>query len=80
MTEHTITIEATRVFRGDVEPEESEFLAHDGMRRDILGREYDRQGVEMAFYKEVRRTYECSCGERFRKPETAREHLQEVIE
>lgn len=75
-SEHIVTVEATRVFSGDVEPGEAELLTYDGTSRDILGREYDNQGVPMAFDTETKRTYECSCGRRFRKPETAREHLE----
>lgn len=75
-TEHVVTVEATRVFRGSVEPVEAELLTQDGTRRDILGREYNRQGVPMDLHTEVKRTFECTCGQRFRKGETAREHLE----
>lgn len=75
--EHIITVESTQVYRGNVTPGLAEFLTNDGKRLDrTTGRERSGEGVELEFHREVKRTYECSCGRRFRKPETAREHLE----
>lgn len=77
-TEHVITVESTRVYRGSVTPAMAEFLTMDGTRRNIHGTEFTGQGPGLDLYKEIKCTYECSCGQRFRKGKTAREHLEEV--
>lgn len=74
--EHVITVEATRVFRGSVDVEGAERLTQDATTRNIYGTEYERVGVPMELAKETKRTYECSCGQRFRKGSTARKHLE----
>lgn len=77
-TEHAVTVESTQVYRGEVTPERAEFLTNDGQRFDrLIGKQRQGEGVELEIHKEIKRTYECSCGRRFRKPETAREHLEE---
>lgn len=76
-TEHIITVEATRVFRGSVNPEMAEHLTQDGVSRNILGTEFGGQGVPMELHDEIKRTFECSCGKKFRKGKTARNHLEQ---
>ena len=77
--DHVITVESTQVYRGDVPPNQAPFLTSDGERFSrTMQRKVERQGVELEFQKETKRTYECSCGRRFRKPETARAHLEET--
>lgn len=77
-TEHLMTVESTQIFHGQVEPSQAELLTSDGTSIDAYGRERTNEGVELDFHDEVKLTFECTCGDRFRKPETAREHLEDV--
>lgn len=75
-----MTVESTQVFRGSVTPEMAEFLTHDGESLDRgMGQIRAGHGVAMQFHEEKTRTFECCCGRSFRKPETAREHLEEAM-
>ena len=69
--EHIVDVESTQVFRGSVSPANAELLRADGDSKF-------NDGVQLDPVGEVKRTFECSCGERFRKPRTAREHLEDV--
>lgn len=76
-TEHYVRVESTQVFVGEAAPSEAALLTGEGdppEDRQWIG----NQGVSLQFDEEIKCTYECSCGQRFRKPETAREHLEEV--
>jgi hypothetical protein len=75
--EHIVTVESTQIWRGSVPPERAEFLTQEGTRRNIYGEEFNGQGVGLEFHHEEKMTFECSCGQRFRKGETAREHLEQ---
>lgn len=75
--EHFIVVESTQVWRGEVGPSEAELLTGDGSRTNILGREV-ANSVDLQLHEETKLTFECSCGRRFRKPETARKHLEGV--
>lgn len=76
--EHIIKVESIQVFRGDVEPDMAEFLTNDGVKYDrTTESEIGNQGPPMEFHIEERRTFECTCGRRFRKGETARQHLED---
>ena len=77
MTDHVITVESTQIHRGQVSLEMAEFLTSDGIRENIYGREFTGHGPPLEFSREEKRTYECSCGERFRKGATARAHLEQ---
>jgi len=76
-TEHIITVESTQIWRGSVSAEMAEFLTAEGTSRNIYGKEFDGQDVALEFNHEKKRTFDCSCGERFRKGKTAREHLEQ---
>ena len=68
---HEITIESTQVFKGVVGPSNSERLTGDGEG-------YTTSGVSLDPVGEEKCTYECSCGDKFRKARTARDHLEDV--
>jgi len=76
MTQHVITVESTQLYRCEVPPEMAEHLTYEGTHRNILGRVSDGMDAPLEFDRELKRTFECSCGRRFRKGETAREHLE----
>lgn len=78
-TEHYISIESTQIWCGEVSPSNAELLTGDGERTNILG-ERSGNSFDLDFHKEIKLTFECDCGRRFRKPETARDHLEEVDE
>lgn len=75
--QHVITVESTQIWRGEVTPPLAPELTSDATRTNILGEQFHGQGVDLQFVEEAKVTYECSCGEQFRKGETAREHLEE---
>lgn len=74
--EHIITVESTQKWRGQVSEKFSEKLTSDYTSTDGFGREITNQAVDLQFVEETKITYECSCGQRFRKGRTAREHLE----
>lgn len=74
--EHAITVESTQIYRGEVTPNMAEFLTSDGVERNIYGTEFRRKGPILELVEEAKITYECTCGRRFRKGKTAREHLE----
>jgi hypothetical protein len=71
--EHVITVTAVREHRGSVENPDR--LLGKKKHVDLHGTEW-RVGVALDVVDELRKSYECSCGERFLKPETAAEHLR----
>jgi len=77
--EHVITVEATQIYRADVTPPLSPHLTQDGVSSNILGKNSTGQDVPLEFHHEEKRTYECSCGEKFRKGKTARDHLEQSV-
>lgn len=76
--EHVIVVESTQIYRGEVSIEMAEFLTNEGVKRNIYGEEFNKRGSPLEFEEETKITYECSCGRRFRKGKTAREHLEEA--
>ena len=76
--DHVITVTSEQVWEGSVGPANAARLTDDGTSRDIMGNVEERVGVGLDFHDETKRKYKCSCGERFRKGRTAREHLEEV--
>lgn len=76
-THHGIKIESTQVYRGYVEPENPEYLTSDGDGGPHAILEGSKS-FSLDFHDEIKLTFECECGQRFRKPETARDHLEEV--
>ena len=79
--EHYIKIESTQVYRGWVSPGEARLLTGDGVQYDsILREQSDNVSFDLEFQEEVKLTFECACGRRFRKPETAREHLEQFVD
>jgi len=58
----------------------ADHLIRKGTSKNIYGEEFHGQDVPMDMVEEVKRTYECSCGEKFRKGSTAREHLLQFRE
>lgn len=74
---HAISVESTQVWRGYVGPSEAELLTGDGIQRGISGRSIP-SSFDLDFHEETELAFECECGRRFRKPETAREHLEEA--
>jgi hypothetical protein len=74
--EHVIAVESTQIYRGEVPTEMAEFLTNEGTKRNIYGEEINKQGPSLDFVEERKIIYECSCGKRFRKGKTAREHLE----
>jgi len=77
--EHVIRVEATWQMAADVTVGLAEYLTNDGEYRNIYGTRHHREGVELDFVAETKRTYECRCGRRFRKGKTAREHLEQSV-
>lgn len=75
--QHTIEIESIQLFRSTVGPDEAELLVGEATGLSITGREMSR-AFDLEFHKEKKITFECTCGRRFRKPETAYDHLEEV--
>ena len=75
--EHVIMVESTQIHRAEVSPEMAELLTNDHTSRNIYGEKFDGQGPPLEFHNEVKITYQCSCGMRFRKGKTARSHLEE---
>jgi len=78
--EHVITVEATQIYRADVTPPLAPHLTQDGVSSNILGEKFTGQDILLEFHHEEKRTYECSCGEKFRKGKTARDHLEKFME
>jgi hypothetical protein len=74
-TEHVINITAVRKHKGSVQ--DPDRLLGEKKHVDMTGTEW-RVGVALDVVEELRKSYECSCGERFLKPETAAEHLREA--
>jgi hypothetical protein len=72
-TEHVITVTSVRKHRGAVD--DPDRLVGKKKHVDLHGTEW-RVGVALDVVDELRKSYECSCGERFLKPETAAEHLR----
>lgn len=78
-SDHRIKIESTQVWRGEVGPEAPKLLTGDGEGR-AFGRKTENVAYDLQFHEEIQVTYECTCGRRFRKGETARDHLERVSE
>lgn len=74
--DHSMIVESTQVWRGEVPPELSERLTSDGTAVDAHGYEEKNVSISLELFEEVKLTFECRCGQKFRKPETAREHLE----
>lgn len=74
--EHRMKVESTQVWRGEVEPENAELLTGDGNRTNIMGQKIGNT-FSLELHEETKLIFECTCGRRFRKPKTAREHLEE---
>lgn len=63
--EHTIAVKSVQEYRGEFD---SSFIV-DG--------ELAPGALEMEMHQEISLTFKCSCGRRFRKVETVKEHLIE---
>ena len=75
--EHYIQIESTQVFAAEVGPNEPERLTNDAEVYNQTFGKTEKVGYDMHFDRELKRTFECTCGAKFRKPETARAHLED---
>lgn len=64
-TEHRINVKSVQVWRGEFD---SEFLTDDGLSPDA---------IDLGFEEEVTLTFDCECGDRFRKWDTAAQHLRD---
>jgi len=80
MSEHTIKVKRTELYECDVTPKNAEMLTYDGERTKYSfeggQKKLKQQGPDLEFEGIVKCVYECRCGKRFRKGETAREHLE----
>jgi len=73
-TEHIITITSVLKHQGAVS--DPERLLGNKKHVNLHGEER-RVGVALDIVEELRCSYECSCGERFLKDQTAADHLRE---
>jgi len=73
-TEHIITI--TQVLKHQGEVSDPDRLLGKKTYVTMHGEEH-RVGVSLDIVEELRCSYECSCGERFLKDQTAADHLRE---
>ena len=67
VTEHTVSIQSVQVWKGQFD---ADSLTEDG--------ELSQLAEEMEFQDETSISFECSCGKRFRKFQTATHHLRNV--
>lgn len=65
--EHEIIATSVREYKGHI-------------RVDMLPESEEYVDHSWRFEEETKRTYECKCGDKFRKKETAVGHLEEVAE
>lgn len=65
--EHFVTIRSVQVYRGGFD---ASFVTDDGTLRETA--------MDLEFYAEKSLSFECSCGQRFQKWQTAADHITEV--